>query len=36
MDLNGLECESVDWIQLAHDKVRWQALVNTDLKLRAP
>jgi hypothetical protein len=23
-----IECEVVDWIELAEDKVKWQALVN--------
>jgi len=29
-----MECEVVNWIQLAHVTVRWWALVNTEMKLR--
>ena len=28
MDLQEIECEIVDWIELAHDGGRWQALLN--------
>jgi hypothetical protein len=38
MDLRGVGWGSVDWIQLAQDRDRWQALVNmvTDLRVLAP
>jgi hypothetical protein len=26
----------VDWIQLAHNRVQWRALVNTAMNLRVP
>jgi hypothetical protein len=34
MDLREIGWGSVDWIQLAQDKARWQALVNTVMNLR--
>jgi hypothetical protein len=34
MDLRETGWESVDWIQLAQDRDRWRALVNTVMKLR--
>jgi len=29
-------CEGVDWIDLAQDRDRWQALVNAVMNLRVP
>jgi hypothetical protein len=34
MDLREIGWGSVDWIQLAQDKDRWGALVNTVMNLR--
>jgi hypothetical protein len=34
MDLRELGWGSVDWIQLAQDRDRWWALVNTVMNLR--
>jgi hypothetical protein len=34
MDLREIGWGSVDWIQLAQDKDRWRALVNTVMNLR--
>jgi hypothetical protein len=34
MDLREIGWGSVDWIQLAHDRYRWRALVNTVMNLR--
>jgi hypothetical protein len=34
MDLREIGWESVDWIQLAQDRDRWQAFVNTVMNLR--
>jgi hypothetical protein len=34
MDLREIGWGSVDWIQLALDRNRWQALVNTAMNLR--
>jgi hypothetical protein len=34
MDLREIGWGSVDWIQLAQDRDRWRALVNTVLNVR--
>jgi hypothetical protein len=34
MDFRETGWGSVDWIQLAHDRDRWRALVNTVMNLR--
>jgi hypothetical protein len=34
MDLREIGLRSVDWIQLAQDRDRWWALVNTVMNLR--
>jgi hypothetical protein len=34
MDFREIGCGSVDWIQLAQDRDRWWALVNTVMNLR--
>jgi hypothetical protein len=34
MDLRDIDWGSVEWIQLAQDKDRWRALVNTVMNLR--
>jgi hypothetical protein len=31
-----LDCEGVDWIHLAQDRVQWQAVVNTVMNPRVP
>jgi hypothetical protein len=36
MDLREIGFEDVDWIQLAQDRGRWQALVNTVMNLWVP
>jgi hypothetical protein len=36
MDVKARECEGVDWIHLAYDRVRWQPLVNTVFHIRVP
>jgi hypothetical protein len=33
MDLREIGWRSIEWIQLAQDKDRWQPLVNTVMKL---
>jgi hypothetical protein len=33
IDLREIGCGSVDWIQLAQDRDRWRALVNTVMHL---
>jgi hypothetical protein len=34
MDLGEIVCGSVDWIQLAQDRDRWRAVVNTVMNVR--
>jgi hypothetical protein len=36
MDLREKGFGDVDWIDLAQDRDRWQALVNTVINLRVP
>jgi len=34
MDLQKVGCGALDWIELAQDRGRWQALVNAVMNLR--
>jgi hypothetical protein len=36
MDLQGMGCEGMDWIELAQDKDRWPALVSAVMNFRFP
>jgi hypothetical protein len=36
MDLREIKWDGLDWIDLAQDKDRWRALVNTVMNLRVP
>ena len=36
MDIQEVGCEVMDWIDLAQDRDRWQALVNVVMNLWVP
>jgi hypothetical protein len=36
MDIQGVGCRGMDWIDLAQDKEGWRALVNAVMNLRVP
>jgi hypothetical protein len=36
MNLKEIGWGGIDWIDLAHDKEKWMALVNTVTNLRVP
>jgi hypothetical protein len=35
-DLQEVGCRSMDWIELAKDRDKWQVLVNAIMNLRVP
>jgi hypothetical protein len=36
IDLREIECDGMDWINLAEDRDQWTAFVNTVMNLRVP
>jgi hypothetical protein len=36
MDLGEIGIDGANWIQMARDRVQWQAFVNTVMNLRVP
>jgi hypothetical protein len=36
MDLRVIGWDSIDWIDLAEDRDKWRALVNTVMNIRVP
>jgi hypothetical protein len=36
MDLRGIGLDGMDWIDLAQDRDKWRALVNTVMNLQVP
>jgi len=36
MDLQEVRCEGMDWMDVADDRDRWRALVNTVMNLGVP
>jgi hypothetical protein len=35
-DVGEIGWDGIDWIDLAHDRDHWRAVVNTEMNLRVP
>jgi hypothetical protein len=36
IDLRVIECDGIDWIDVAQDRDKWRVLLNTVMKFRVP
>jgi hypothetical protein len=36
VDLQEVGCRGMNWIELAHSRYRWQALVNAVMNIQVP
>jgi hypothetical protein len=36
IEIREIGCDGMDWVDVAHDRDHWRALVNTVMNLRVP